>query len=236
LVPATPGPEPGLFPGFEFAYATQAIRKGASGETVAENLNALAHETDLVAALDRLQASAPRVESVSLVVAWFGDDLRAGHCQVRPAVEVAAKATTPRSWSVNGIERGAARVVSADAEGRPIYGGTPADFAVVQAIRELKARGLRVTFYPFILMDVPAGNDLPDPYSDHAATLGQPAFPWRGRITCAPAAAMPAASTRPRLRKARSRRCSERPHPPTSQSWARASAGPVRPGTGACGG
>ena len=43
----------------EFAYATQAIRKGASGETVAENLNALAHETDLVVALDRLQASAP---------------------------------------------------------------------------------------------------------------------------------------------------------------------------------
>ena len=172
----------------EFAYATQAIRKGASGETVAENLNAIAHETDLVVALDRLQASAPRVESVSLVVAWFGDDLRAGHCQVRPAVEVAAKATSPRAWSVNGIERGAARVVSTDPEGRPIYGGTPADFAVVQAIQELKARGLRVTFYPFILMDVPAGNDLPDPYSDHAAALGQPAFPWRGRITFSPAA------------------------------------------------
>ena len=89
---------------------------------------------------------------------------------------------------MNGIERGAARVVSTDREGRPIYGGTPADFAVVQAIQELKARGLRVTFYPFILMDVPAGNDLPDPYSDHAAATGQPTFPWRGRITFSPAA------------------------------------------------
>jgi hypothetical protein len=172
----------------EFAYATQAVRKGASGETVAENLNALGHVPDLVVALDRLQASAPAVESVSLVVAWFGDDLRAGHCQVRPAVEVAAKATSPRSWSVNGVERSAARVVSTDGEGRPIYGGTPADFAVVQAIRELKARGLRVTFYPFILIDVPAENDLPNPYSDNAATFGQPVFPWRGRITCSPAA------------------------------------------------
>jgi hypothetical protein len=175
----------------EFAYATHGIRKGASGETAAENLNALEHETDLVVALDRLQASAPRVESVSLVVAWFGDDLRAGHCQVRPAVEVAAKATSPRAWVVNGVERGAAHVVSTDVEGRPIYGGTPADFAVVQAIQELKARGFRVTFYPFILMDVPAGNDLPDPHSDHAATLGQPTFPWRGRITCSPAAGYP---------------------------------------------
>ena len=59
---------------------------------------------------------------------------------------------------------------------------------MVQAIQEMKARGLRVTFYPFILMDVPPGNTLPNPYSDNAAETGQPAFPWRGRITCSPAA------------------------------------------------
>ncbi|MDZ4136198.1 MAG: glycoside hydrolase/phage tail family protein, partial [Paracoccaceae bacterium] len=59
---------------------------------------------------------------------------------------------------------------------------------MVQAIQEMRARGLRVTFYPFILMDVPPGNSLPDPYSDDAAGIGQPAFPWRGRITVAPAA------------------------------------------------
>ena len=59
---------------------------------------------------------------------------------------------------------------------------------MVQAIQELKARGYRVTFYPFILMDVPADNDLPDPYSDDAAATGQPTYPWRGRITCSPAA------------------------------------------------
>ncbi|MCC5963609.1 MAG: glycoside hydrolase/phage tail family protein, partial [Rhodobacteraceae bacterium] len=70
----------------------------------------------------------------------------------------------------------------------PVYGGTPADFAVVQAIQEIKARGLRVTFYPFILMDVPPGNALPNPYSDNAGQSGQPVFPWRGRITCSPAA------------------------------------------------
>ena len=37
-------------------------------------------------------------------------------------------------------------------------------------------------------MDVPPGNTLPNPYSANAATPGQPAFPWRGRITCSPAA------------------------------------------------
>ena len=153
-----------------------------------ENLNALADSTDMVEALDRLQAMAPAVESVSLVVAWFGDDLRAGSCKVRPGVEVSAKSTTPASWSVNGVSRASAFLVSRDDQDRPVYGGTPSDFAVVQAIQEMKARGLRVTFYPFILMDVPPGNTLPNPYSDNAAETGQPAFPWRGRITCSPAA------------------------------------------------
>ncbi|MCB1380528.1 MAG: glycoside hydrolase/phage tail family protein [Alphaproteobacteria bacterium] len=70
----------------------------------------------------------------------------------------------------------------------PAFGGTPADFSVVQAIQELKARGYRVTFYPFVLMDVADGNALPDPYSDNAGTIGQAKYPWRGRITCSPAA------------------------------------------------
>ncbi len=172
----------------EFAYATQGIRKGSSGSSEPENLNALTDTADMVVALDRLQAMAPKVESVSLVVAWFGDDLRAGNCQVRPGVEVTAKSTTPSTWSVNGVSRANAFLVSRDDQDRPVYGGTPSDFAVVQAIQEMKARGLRVTFYPFILMDVPPGNTLPNPYSDNAAEAGQPAFPWRGRITCSPAA------------------------------------------------
>ncbi|CUA90269.1 Putative phage tail protein/GTA TIM-barrel-like domain [Chelatococcus sambhunathii] len=172
----------------EFTYATQAICKSAGGATQPENLNALPDATDIVVALDRLQAMVPAVESVSLVVAWFGDDLRAGSCKVRPGVEVSAKSTTPLSWSVNGVSRANAFLVSRDDQDRPVYGGTPSDFAVVQAIREMKARGLRVTFYPFILMDVPPGNALPNPYSDNAAETGQPTFPWRGRITCSPAA------------------------------------------------
>ena len=172
----------------EFAYATDVVRREVGDNTSPENVNAEAHAADIVIALDRLQACAPKVESVSLVVAWFGDDLRAGHCRIRPGVEVGAKTTTPENWSVNGVGRGSAHLVSRDAQGRPAYGGTPSDNAVVQAIRELKARGYRVTFYPFILMDVPADNDLPDPYSDNAASTGQPTYPWRGRITCSPAA------------------------------------------------
>ena len=40
-------------------------------------------------------------------------------------------------------------------------GGAPADRSIVQAIAELKARGFRVVLYPFVMMDVPAGNSRP---------------------------------------------------------------------------
>jgi hypothetical protein len=56
-------------------------------------------------------------------------------------------------------------------------------FEVVRAIRDAKARNLSVTLYPFVMLDVPANNELPDPYG----ASRQAAFPWRGRITCHPA-------------------------------------------------
>jgi hypothetical protein len=46
----------------------------------------------------------------------------------------------------------------------------------VQAIQDLRTRGKRITFYPFMMMDVPAGNTFPNPYSANAATLGQPVY------------------------------------------------------------
>ena len=176
-----------LIPGSgEYVYATQEIKQsGSSGRT--ENVNSADGRADILEALDQLQASAPNIESVSLVVSWFGNDLRVGECEVRPGVETDDKRTNVR-WEVDGLRRDAVMVISTDGNGRPVYGGTPADFSVIEAIQEMKARGLRVTFYPFIMMDVVDGNDLPDPYSDNAATLGQPVFPWRGRITCSPAA------------------------------------------------
>ena len=178
-----------LIPGTgEFIYATEPISRGAGGNTASENVHTTKAVPDIVAALDQLQAAAPNLESISLVVSWFGTDLRAGNCQIVPGVENTTKVTTPKSWAVNGVARAGAYVISLDANGRTAYGGTPADFAVVQAIQEIKARGLRVTFYPFLLMDIPAGNTLSDPYSDNAATIGQGTYPWRGRITCSPAA------------------------------------------------
>ena len=171
----------------EFGYATTPVtRTLGPGRSASENRHVVHAETDFVAALDELQDLCPNLKRIALVVSWFGDDLRAGHCRVRPCVEEAAKATKPLVWSVSGIGRGEARVVSRFA-GAPAYGGTPSDATVKQAIAEIRARGLEVVLYPFLTMDIPAGNGLADPLGG----AEQPAHPWRGRITCDPAPGRP---------------------------------------------
>lgn len=167
----------------EFALETRPVtRTIGPGRTTFENVNTNTERADFLVALDRLEEEAPNCKAVSLIVTWFGDDLRCGECTLQPAVDRDAKVTSPVSWRVNGVTRATAKVVASDAEGRPVYGGTPSDDSVIRAIREMTSRGMSVMMYPFILMDVPDGNTLPDPWSGEA---GQPALPWRGRITLA---------------------------------------------------
>lgn len=176
--------------GYAPVLVTATPRKG---ETQEVNRHVLYAGSDWEASLDELQAVCPNLEHVSLIVAWFGDDLRAGECRLRPGVVSASGGGESESWSVAGMGRGDAgvRVVSLS-DGKPAYGGTPSDASVIAAIADLKARGLKVTLCPFILMDVPAGNALPDPWSDG----DQPAYPWRGRICCDPAIGQPGSADR----------------------------------------
>ena len=168
----------------EYAYSVMARHKTpGAGVTRPETRHVLHAESDWVASIDALQALCPNLESVALVVAWFGDDLRAGQCTIAPRVETRAKIVPGAPWSVAGLSRATAREVST-VDGLPAYGGAPSDDTVAAAIRDLKARGLHVTFYPFVMMDVPADNALADPWTGQGA---QPAYPWRGRITCDPA-------------------------------------------------
>ena len=174
-----------LIPGAtEFGYSVGALTSvSAPGVSVSENRHQLFGASDWIASLDALQAICPNLVSVAFVVSWFGDDLRAGHCTIAPRVEKPVKQVLNTAWSVAGLTRDNARVVS-QVDGGPAIGGTPSDDTVIGAIRDLKARGLSVVFYPFVMMDVPAGNASPDPWTGSAS---QPAFPWRGRISCDPA-------------------------------------------------
>ncbi len=168
----------------EFGYDTTSVTRTVSaGVTASENAHVSTTNSNWTVSLDQLQAKCKNIDAASLVVAWFGDDLRCGQCTVKPGVDSASKITSPYDWQVSGIGRSSARLVS-KIGGQATFGGTPSDASVIRAIQDMRARGLKVMFYPFILMDVPAGNALPDPYGGAA----QAAYPWRGRITASIAA------------------------------------------------
>lgn len=177
-----------LIPGSgEFVLAPEPVsRVRGSGSSEPENTHTRQGGTDWAVAIDQLEATLPNAKGISLVVSWFGTDLRAGHCQLRPGVETTSKTTTPIAWKVAGVERAGAYVVS-QRDGRATYGGTPSDQSVIDAIRDLNERDFDVTLTPFVLMDVASDNALPDPYGGTA----QAPYPWRGRITCDPAPGEP---------------------------------------------
>lgn len=148
----------------EFVYATEIVREQfAPGRERAINANSGQARADFLVSLDQMREGLPRVSHVALTVGWFGSSVAAGDCVIRPGVETRTRVTVPQAWRVAGEGREEAYLISQDEGGNANYGGTPSDASVVQAIRELKARGYAVMLTPFLMMDA-AG------------------FPWRGRI------------------------------------------------------
>ncbi len=155
-----------LLPGSgEYAYATDIVEETPRpGVSRPVNMNNLSGQADIELALDQLQSQLPNCRNVSVITAWFGDDLNCGTCQIRPGVERRDRVVPGHGWQVGQDTRGNAYLISQDDQSRPNYGGTPSDESLIQAITSLKSRGFEVTLYPFLLMDAPG-------------------FPWRGRIT-----------------------------------------------------
>lgn len=173
----------------EYALATTPVRFDYGvGQSALANVNTPSGKSDFATSVERLRDELPNCGSTSLIVSWFGDDLRCDSCTIRPKVEQSDHDGAEMAWTVAGESRGTAAAVARDSEDRPVYGGTPADASVIEAIAELQANGQAVMFYPFILMDQGEANTLPDPYSD--ATT-QPVLPWRGRITLSKAPGQP---------------------------------------------
>ena len=187
-----------LIPGTgEYALATTPVHYDhGPGAARSANVHTPGGETDFAASLRALTEELPRVGSVAVIVSWFGGDLRCGTCTLTPRGGQRGAEGAPMAWSVSGVGRDEARLVPPEDRTptpggeapRPLYGGTPCDASVVEAIRAIRAEGREAMFYPFILMCQEEGNALPDPWSGDA---GQPALPWRGRITTSRAPGLP---------------------------------------------
>ena len=222
----------------EFAYATEVVRReGGDGETSAENVNAEPDAADLVVALDRLEACAPKVESVSLVVAWFGDDLRAGHCRIRPGVEVSAKSDDA------GELVGERRRPRRGASRQPRRPGPPG--LRRHAVRQRRgagdpgAEGPRLPRHLLPVHPDGRAGRTTSCRTRTATTPRRPAsrpIPGAGGSPARRPPATPAASTRPPPRARRSPPSSAMRSRPTSTSTTSGSSGTAIPTTGACGG
>ncbi|MFN6926027.1 MAG: host specificity protein, partial [Tabrizicola sp.] len=160
----------------EYGLATTPVHYAdGPGRSRTANMHSASGLTDFATSLGQLGEELPAVGSVSLVVSWFGNDLRCGSCELRPKVEQKARDGVGMPWRAGGIGRSAAHEVPR-VEGASIYGGTPADASVIEAIRAVRGSGKEVMFYPFILMDQVEGNALPDPWTGAGS---QPKLPWR---------------------------------------------------------
>lgn len=121
------------------------------GVSHAANTHTIENCSDFSLSLEHLSEELPRVGSVSLVTSWFGNDLRCDHCTIRPKVDQSTSDGVEMPWNVAGLSRGTAQLLPS-VDGKVIYGGTPTDASVIQAIQAIRASGKEVMFYPFILM------------------------------------------------------------------------------------
>lgn len=138
------------------------------GNQVTLNIHNVQDDANVNIALDQLQATFPNFEYVGVVVNWFADSLDAASATIEPCVEYNDAIVSPNDWVMAGRTRTTARVIGKDG-GKARYGGTPSDGSIIRLLQALNARGLKVFFYPMLMIDV-AGK------------------PWRGTMTCAPSA------------------------------------------------
>ena len=179
-----------LLPGSgEYALATTRVRMDyGPGAGAVTNINTLVGVPDFTASLRDLRNELPACSATSLIVTWFGSDLRCDNCLIQPKCEQTTHESTNMPWQVSDRTRANAKQVRRNENGRKIFGGTPSDVSVIEAIKALKKAGKEVMYYPFILMDQIEGNDLTDPYTGDPY---QPPVPWRGRITTSKAPGQP---------------------------------------------
>ncbi len=167
----------------EFAYDTMSavgFQRGSTGLNDATILNFFSSSpgapTDYTNAITQFQADHPECATVSLVIAWFFNSEDASSCNVYPSTNFIlgefeqwmGGAFAPINWKVSGLTEqdfpGLIPLPALPGSTNFVYGGTPSDPSVVRCIRDLKSRGFKVVFYPFLL----------------GTSAG---FPWRGRIT-----------------------------------------------------
>jgi GTA TIM-barrel-like domain/Conserved hypothetical protein 2217 (DUF2460) len=172
----------------EFTYGTTARQGQRIGGPLA-GINyyyngSPSAETDYSVSIDQLQTVFPACQTVAVVCSWFGSAAAGTDAAAEDASQVRIYPSTTyiggsfykwngstwvsENWHCSSLTQTSSWLIPISQTGASFdYGGTPSDQSITECIQDLKARGFRVVFYPFILMD-------------------SPGKPWRGRITYSP--------------------------------------------------
>ncbi|MBN8828628.1 MAG: glycoside hydrolase TIM-barrel-like domain-containing protein [Sphingobacteriia bacterium] len=158
----------------EFVYETEKVTKSfgeyrnnkwiQKGKRNTINVNNNEFKPDAVIALNQLQETCPNLKWTSLTCSWFTNSLDIHTAKILPGVEYKDAENFPYPWEVANFTRKKAYQINFDKDNLIRFGGTPSDRSILNHITELKARNLKVLFYPLIMVDIEGK-------------------PWRGRIT-----------------------------------------------------
>ena len=146
----------------EFVYSTDIHYKSEYmqkdgqiynyGKLKPVNMNNHYKEADAKRAFMQMLETFPNLKWIGLSCAWFADNLDISKASIYPAVEY--NHTSFSNWNCAGISRENARVVSKDNSGELLYGGTPSDETILEFIDMCHSHGIKVMFYPIIMMDM----------------------------------------------------------------------------------
>ena len=160
----------------EYVYDTKIqhkILKSPDGYDISKtkiNSHNRKNIADSIYSLEQLRQVCQNVKWAAPVVCWFGNNLDATKCQIKPAIEFNDPLMAySEKWQVADYNRDTAHEISKDEYNNPKYGGTVHDPGVIRYLQALRSKNLKIMFYPMFFLDVDRK-------------------PWRGRVTGDPKA------------------------------------------------
>lgn len=105
--------------------------------------------------IDEMLEAMPNLEWVGVVVSWFATGLDIANDIIKPGIEKSSDESED-DWLVSSYNRTDAHQIYRSNQLDPTtvrYGGTAPDSDVLSYIQEIKDKGLKVAFYPFIMVD-----------------------------------------------------------------------------------
>ena len=141
----------------EYLYNTSIVTKTFSAGTIYEVVEDINNNTgtgvsDAIVSLDNMQREFPNLDSLSVIVTWYGDT-DDDTMNILPRQDASDGGPVfSATWNVGSYTRANTPYATMNGDIANV-GGTPGDLGLIEFITEVKARGIKVMLYPFLQSD-----------------------------------------------------------------------------------